>query len=196
MWSLFLRINAVNLFKDFLKTLQVGADFWAGPVLCADELAPDDALAIDDIGLWPHGGVEKIGCSLVRVANGDQVNMTADEKAIVSAWVFVGADSQNDEIGLSVVEFEQRWHLQNAGLAPCCPEVEQHHVAAIGGKMNRRCSVRNSEVRGYAAGLRGMHAAIAGGHEAQRQKKEEDKEATKSHILIIRSKIARMEGLT
>jgi len=40
-----------------LQTFQIRAHFRAGPVLRADVLAADDALAVDEIGLRPHIGV-------------------------------------------------------------------------------------------------------------------------------------------
>ena len=57
--------------------------------------------------------------------------------------------------GLIVVELEQRWQLDDAGLAPGGPEVDQHHLAAIVGQMNGGGAVGDGEIWGRLAGLAG-----------------------------------------
>src|ERR1035441_8403637 len=66
-----------------LQALEIGADLGAGPVLRADELAPDDALAVDDVGLGPGLGVVEFGRGLGGVADRNQVHVAAGEGALV-----------------------------------------------------------------------------------------------------------------
>ena len=51
----------VRTFATTLKCLEEGANLGVGPVLCADVLAADNALAIDHVGLRPHVRVEELG---------------------------------------------------------------------------------------------------------------------------------------
>src|ERR1035438_9815431 len=87
-----------------LQVFQIRADLRAVPVLGADNLATDEALAVDDVSIRPAVGVIELGRFLVRVSNRDQVHMVADEKAVVSVRVFVNADSQDGQIGPVVVK--------------------------------------------------------------------------------------------
>ena len=89
-----------------LHALEIGADLGVGPVRVADDLAADDALAVDDIGLGPSLGVVKPGGGLAGVADGDEVDVPADEEAAVSVGVVVDADGEDGQIGPVVVEFD------------------------------------------------------------------------------------------
>ncbi len=177
-----------------LKALEVGAYLGGGPVLRADELAPDNALAVDNVGLGPLLSMIEFGRALGGVADGDQVDVAAEEEAAVGVGIFVDADGKDGQIGLLAVEFEEGGQFHDARLAPGGPEVEQHNLASIVGQMNGRGSVGDSEVRGYLTGLGGMCAAVACGHQGQRKEQREWNESRKPHILIIRSERANRHG--
>ena len=149
------------------------ANFGAGPVLRADELAADEAFAIDDVGFGPHFGFEELGGVLVRVADGDEVDVVANEEVAVLVGIFIDADGKNGDAGQVVMELEEGGQFNDAGLAPGGPEVEQHHLAAIAGKVNGGGAVGDGEVGGELAGLGGVSAAVAGGDKPQRQEEQE-----------------------
>jgi hypothetical protein len=176
------------------EVLEEGADFWAGPVLGADELAADYAFAVDDVGFRPHVGVEEICGGLLGVADGDEVDVAAKQEAGVGVGVLVDADGEDGEAGLVVVEFEKRWQFDDAGLAPSGPEVEQDDLAAITGEVDGGCAVGYGEIGGGLAGLGGMGAAVAGGDKGQREKEKDGEESREPHILIIRSGRAGTKG--
>jgi len=171
-----------------LEALEKGADFGIGPVLGTDELAADDALAVDDVGFRPHVRVEELGGSFIRVADGDQVNAAPGDEVAVGVGVFVDADGQDGEVGLVVVQIEQGGQLHHARLAPGSPEVEQDDLAPVVGEVNGGRAIGDGEVRGRVAGLAGMRTAVAGRQQGQRQEENGDEETREPHILIIRSK--------
>jgi len=156
-----------------LQAFQIRADLRAVPVLRTDDLAANDAVSVDDVGLRPALGMKELGGLLGRVADRGQVHVVANEKAVVSVRVFVDADGQNGQIGPVVVQFEQRGHLLDAGRAPCGPEVEQHHAAPIAGQMDSGRAVGDCEVGCCLACLCRMGATVAAGGEGQRHKQSE-----------------------
>ena len=178
-----------------LKCIEEGANFRVGPVLGPDELAANNAFSVDDVGFRPHVGVVELGGRLGGVAHRDQVHVAAGDEAGVGVGIFVDADGQDDEIGPVVVKLEKRWQFNHAGLAPRCPEVEQHNLAAIAGKVDGGGAVGDGEIRGGFAGLGGMSAAVAGADEGQRQGENQVEGTRKPHILIIRSDGAETKGL-
>ena len=152
-----------------LEALEVLANLGAGPILRADELAADDALAVNDVGFRPHIGVEKLGCAFAGIADGGEVNVAMEDKTAVGVGVLIDADSEDGEVGLVVVEGEQGGHFLNAGRAPRGPEVEQDDLATIAGEMDRRSSIGDGEIGRGLVGLGRMRTAIAAGNKDQRQ---------------------------
>ena len=136
-------------------------DLRAGPVLRADEFAADDSVAIDDVGLGPHIRMKQIGGRLLRIAYRNQIDMAIAEKARIGVGIFINADRNYDNIGILMVELEQRRHLLDTWWTPCSPEVEQHNLAAIVRKVDRRDAVVDREIRRFEASLGGMRASIA-----------------------------------
>ena len=90
-----------------LQAFQISADFRIIPVLRADDLAADEALAVDDVSLRPAIGVVKLRRGLGRIADRNQVYMMADDKAAIIVRVFVDADSEDNDVGTVVVQLEQ-----------------------------------------------------------------------------------------
>ena len=119
--------------------------------------------------------------------------MAAGEKAAVGVRIFVDADGQDGQVGLLVVQFEQRGHLLHAGRAPGRPEVEQHHLAAIAGQMDRGRAVGDGEIRGRLAGLGRMRAAVAARRKRQRQQQSERENPREPHISYNTERKARSE---
>ena len=183
-----------NAKEVLLKRLEEGANLWVRPVLRADILAADDAFAVDDVGFRPHVGVVELGGRLVGVADGDQVYVAAGDDMGVGVGVFVDADSEDDEVGLFTVELEQRWQFDDAWLAPGCPEVEQHDLAAIVGKVDSAGAVGDGEIGGDFTCLCRMGSAVAGGYKGQREEDKDGEATREAHVLIIRSDRAGTKG--
>ncbi len=119
-----------------LQPVEEGTNLGAGPILGAYEFAADDPLAVDDVGLRPHVGVVELGRGFVRIADVDEIHMMPAEKAGVCVGILVDADGKHSQAGLIVVKLKKRWQLDDAGLAPGGPEVEQDHPATIAGEVN------------------------------------------------------------
>ena len=58
-------------------------------------LAAEDTLAIDDVGLGPSGGAVHRGHFLLGIADGQEINAMQFEKAVIGVAVDVDADAQN-----------------------------------------------------------------------------------------------------
>jgi hypothetical protein len=67
-------------------------------------------------------------------------------KAGVCVGILVDADGKDDQVGLVVVKIEERWQLDDAGLAPGGPEVEQDHPAPVARQVNGGGAVGDGEV--------------------------------------------------
>ncbi len=78
-----------------LQTFEVRANLGVGPVWVADNLAADDALAVDYVGFWPAVGVEEPGGGLVGIADRRKVDVAADEESAICFGIFVDADAKN-----------------------------------------------------------------------------------------------------
>ncbi len=162
----------ISLGSTLLEPIDIVADFGACPVLGADEFAADDSLAIDDVGLGPHVAVVEAGGFLGGIVHSDQVDVAHGDEVPVHLGIFIDAHSQDDQIGLVVMELEEGRHLHDAGGAPGGPEVQQDDLAAIAGEVDGGGSVGDGKVGGHVAGLGGMRAAVAGGDEGQRQENQ------------------------
>jgi len=118
------------------KAVEIADNFGAGPLLRAHELAAYDSLAVDHIGLRPHIRVIQIRRRLRRVADGDQINMMADDKSRICGGIVIDAHSKNDEIGVLMVEREERRQFLDTRHAPAGPEVKQDDLAAVACQVN------------------------------------------------------------
>lgn len=117
-----------------LEAFEEGSDFGVRPVGGADEFALYEAVTVDDVAFRPHTGVVESGCCLVGVADCDQVNVAVADEGGIGIGINIDADGEDNQIWVIVVQLEQRGQFFNAGGAPGCPEVEQHHLAAIVGQ--------------------------------------------------------------
>src|SRR5215469_2455466 len=125
-----------NLRATDSQPLQERPDLRAGPVRIADNLAPDNAFAVDDVGLGPSIRAIELGYLLVWVPNGLEVDVKAIEESLVCAGILIDAHGQNGKFRVVVVESDERRSFLNARTAPAGPEIEQNHLAAIVGKLN------------------------------------------------------------
>ena len=95
--------------------------------------------------------------------------MMANDEGRIRNRIVVDAHGKNDKIGLLMVECEERRQFLNARCAPACPEVEQDHMSAVVGQVNRGSAVRNGEIWSNFSGLRGMRTATARGQKSERK---------------------------
>jgi len=119
-----------------LKSLEEGAEFGVVPVGVAYDLAADNTLAVNDVGLGPTFGVVELRSGLFGIADRNQVDVASGKKAPVICFIFVDADGKDGKIGTVVMELDQGRHLLDTGRAPGGPEVEQYNLAAVVSEVN------------------------------------------------------------
>ena len=152
-----------------LQGFEEAADFGVGPVLVADKFAADDAFAVDYVGFRPHFGTEELGDRLIGIANGDEVEMAANDEALVFVWIFVDADGDHGQVGSVMVELDQGRCFLNTGAALTPPKIKQNHFAPVVGQMDGGASVGDGKVGRRGGELGGVGAAVAGGEQAEWQ---------------------------
>jgi len=126
-----------------LERLEVAEDLGIVPILRADEVAADIALAVDDEGLRPAGDGVLFGDGLLGIADGDEIEVMLQEEALVGRIALVDADGEDWEFRVRVVELEERWGLFHAGRAPTSPEVEEDDFASVLRQVDRGGAVRD-----------------------------------------------------
>ena len=146
-----------------LEALEIGDNLGAGPLLRPDELAADDSLAVDDVGLRPHVRVIQLRSLLRGVESCDEIDMVANDERRIGGAIVVDAHRENDKIGLLMMELEKGRQLLDTRHAPGSPKIEQDNLAAVAGKMNAGRAVRDGEIGRGLASLRGMRTAVARG---------------------------------
>jgi hypothetical protein len=131
-------MNGLHCNLGRLQAVEIGADLRIRPVRISNQLAANDALAVDDVGLRPSLGTIELGGRLVGVAHGSQVDVVAGDEAVVFVFVLIDADSEDGQVWTFVMEFDQSWHFLNARNALGPPEVEQDNLPPVAGQMNGR----------------------------------------------------------
>lgn len=89
-----------------------------------------------------------------------------------------------------MVKLDQCGKLREAGRAPGAPEVEQHNLAAVAGKVDGGGAIGEGEVRRRLTRLRRMRTTVAAGRQGQGKEDEKKQKPGEPHILIIRSERA------
>ena len=97
--------------------------------------------------------LEEIGSAVRRVVDGEQADLVLDEVIPVGLLIFVHTDRQHLNLGQLLLHGGERGQLRDARQTPGCPEVQNHNLAAVVGKMDAAVSIRYFEVRCRAAGL-------------------------------------------
>lgn len=85
--------------KGLLQTVQIVPDFGVGPVWVADDLAPNDPLAVNDVGFGPTLGSVHLCDCLVWIAHRVQIHVITVDESAVRRGVRIDADRKNGEIG-------------------------------------------------------------------------------------------------
>ena len=159
----FLRAVCPRSPRRSLEATKVLKDFRTGPVLRADEFAPDNAMLVDDIGFRPLVRAVEVGGAVLRVVDAEQADFVLDQVVLVGLPVLVHADGQHLHLGQLLLHGGERGQFSDTRQTRGSPEVKNHNLPAIIGQMDAARSVRYCEVRGHAAGLPGMATAIAAG---------------------------------
>lgn len=147
--------------EGLLETAEVVHDLGAGPHLGGDELAAEDAIAVDDVRFRDlDGAVERID-ALIAVADGDEIDMVLGEEAAVDGVILVGADADDGKLRHAVLEFEQAGQLFDAGGAPGGPEIEHDDPASKAGEIEGLDAIADGEGRRDPAETVGVISAIA-----------------------------------
>ncbi len=163
--ALRLRIGRLAVLR--LQISQIIHDFGAGPVLRADELAPDFALAVDDVGFGRACGAKGEVALLRLIVDGEEVDVVVGEELVVGVDVVIEVHAENDDLRHLFLEIGERGQFLKAWGAPGSPEIEDDYFAVVVGEADGSGAVNNGEVWGRRGYLSGMRAAIAAGGENQ-----------------------------
>lgn len=161
--------------------VEVGEHGGAGPVLGADDLAIDAAVATDDVGIGIHGGAVGEGDGLGRIAEGGEIDIVVLQEFLVNVRIFVDADAENGaatRLDL-LLELVQCGRFVDAGRAPSGPEIEQNDAAAQVGKMSGFAVEREREIVFGRAAQAGFAVTIIGMRE-RRHKSDDEGESDAS----------------
>src|ERR1700760_1168678 len=110
---------------------------------------------------------------MCRIVNGKQAYLIVDQIVTVGLLIDVNADSQYLNLRQLLLHSDQRGQLGGAGDTPARPEVQNDDLAPVVGKMNVSISIGYGKVRGRAAGLARMGAAVAAGCKDQKSGQDE-----------------------
>ncbi len=75
--------------------------------------------------------MKQLGGRLRWIAHGCEIDVSADKEATVRVWILIDAHAQDHQVGLVAMELNQGRQFDQAWSAPCRPEIEQHHLAAV-----------------------------------------------------------------
>jgi len=151
------------------EAFEVVHDLGAGPDLSADELSPQDAIAVDDVGLRNlNGAVERVD-ALIAVADGDEIDVMLDEEASVDVVILIGADADDGELWHGALQGEEAGQLLDAGSAVGGPKIEDDNTAVKACEVESLDAVADGEEGSGAAEVIGVISAIATGREKERE---------------------------
>jgi hypothetical protein len=142
--------------------VEVGSDVGAGPVLRADDLAVDFAVARDDVGFGDHHGAV-FGLNFLRwIAERRVIDGIGLEEVLIRGLVLVGADADDGTAARSdlLLQPVERGRFVNARRAPGGPEIEHDNVAAQLGEAARLAVGCELEIDFAAASEAGFALAV------------------------------------
>ena len=146
-----------------VQFLDVLKEAGAGEILWTDQLSPDDATFVDDVGFREfEAAVELVG-RLILIEDGEQGEMLLRDIVLVLCEGLVAGDGDDLDAGRLVLEGLQAGHLLDARGAPAGPEVEHDHLALKTLQVDGMLTVADGEGRGGPANLVGKSASIAAG---------------------------------
>ena len=163
---------------------EVAGDLGAGPVLGVDELAAEEAVLVDDVGLGDLGSAVELVDAAVGVSDGGDLDVVIGEEATVDVVRLVHGDTDDGEVGHLLVEFEEARKFFDAGRAPGGPEIEDDGFAAKLSEVDGLFAVGDGELRGgLGEGLRVIAAVAAEGQQGEREGSREQGSAGEGHAI-------------
>jgi hypothetical protein len=177
------RAKARNCSGLDLQLAQEIDDLRLTPFHRADKLAPNDAIAIDNIGFRPLESTVEVAGFLVRITYGWEVYLVVFQELMVGIAINVHTNSQ-DSYALvleALLQLHQRGHFLHTRRAPGSPEVEEYDLPVEVAQCDFAVGVLDRELGSGGADSRWPGAAIAAGQ--QNRKDEENGGA--SHKAII-----------
>jgi hypothetical protein len=155
-----------------------------GPVLDNDELAPDLAITIDGICLGVNVRPVKCIAVLLRVADGEEIDLMPGKETVVGLGILVQIDAHHHQLRHLTLQLIERGNLFHARRAPAGPEIEQNYLAAVAAQLQAACAVGDSKIRCGLVDLLGMVTAIAACGK-QQQTQNHVRAKTPDHTSII-----------
>ena len=155
-----------------LEAFEVVHDLGAGPGLGADELAAEDAVAVDDVGFGDEGGAVEGVDALFAVADGDEIDVVAGEELAIDGVILVGADADDGELGHLSLQVKEAGELFDAGGAPGGPEIEDDDAAAEAGEIDLLDAVADGEEGGGLLEVSGVVSAVAASGEEEGERED------------------------
>jgi len=168
-----------------VQFLDVLKEAGAGEILWTDQLSPDDATFVDDVGFREfEAAVELVG-RLVFVEDGEQGEMLLGNVMLVLCEGLVAGDGYDLDARHLVLKGLQAGHFFDAGGAPTGPEVEDDDFALKTLQVDGALAVVDGEGWGGAPDLVGKCASIATGGEGAGEKDEKSRTFDLPHKVFI-----------
>jgi hypothetical protein len=163
------RRGAPNFAQDdnslLLEITEIVQNFGVGPAIFghADELAADDAAAVDDVGLGWAGRIEGVIGGICDVVDGEEARQVVIDKVLaVGRLVGIEGDGEDDDLGHLALELDEGGELLGAGSAPARPEIEDNGLAAVVAEGDGLRTVANDDGGRLFTDLGGVAGAVAG----------------------------------
>lgn len=144
-------------------------DFGRIPVQRADELAAQDAFAIDDVTLWPTNRPVQIGNPSLRVAHGHKIDPVFLQEAVIGVGVLVDAHREHSHplVLHLFLHGDQGGSFFNTRRTPACPKIQNDDLAAELAECDLVVGIPQRKVGGCVPDARRTRAAIATGQESE-----------------------------
>jgi hypothetical protein len=167
----------------FSEFFQVIHNFWRGPIGCADKLAHDFAIAIDNERL----GVLKRAIQLIGflpVPHRQQINIVITDELLVGSIVGILTHRQYGRIVPNqLLQLNQRGRLFDARLTPASPEVQHYGLAVELVEGDGSFGIGDCEVGGRTSDARRM-GTIAGREHKHAEDCERRGQTLHLHIIM------------
>lgn len=154
-------------------SVEVGGHFGGVPVLRADYFAEDFPLAVNDVGLRPHGSAI-VGSDLFRrVAIRRKVDALFAKEPFVCPFILVDADAEHLTPAGSdaLLESDEAGGFLNTRATPTGPEIQNDNLSVKVRKMGSPAVQIHGKVFRCLAGNGGFALAVVGESEKGKDRK-------------------------
>ena len=155
-----------------LQFAQIVRDFRAAPIHRPDKLAPNDSVAVNDVGFRPAKCAVEPGRFLRFIPHRNHVDAVVFEELVVRRIVRVNTDGEHHYAFTFETSLHpyQRWGLFDTRRTPRRPKIQQHHLPAKLAERDFMVGILQREVRGIRTDARGMAPAVASDQRSQQSK--------------------------